>query len=138
MSVIVVSGDENFFFHLFRKVKTAATVFGIDIIDKPVIIKLKFLINLASAAQAFIYILLSGIFNIVLLNSSGEIRVYLDYNNVINADLVKEIKTFLYIFEYVLVRGSYKLRFRTNETRQSVKHDIQRFKTVTDVETELR
>jgi hypothetical protein len=117
ISVIVVSGDENFFFHLFRKAKTATTIFGVDIIDKPVIIKLEFLINLAFAAQAFIYILLSDIFNITLLNSSGEIRVYLDYNNVINADLVKKIKTFLYIFEYVLVRENYKLRFRISEAR---------------------
>jgi hypothetical protein len=124
ISVIVVSGGENFFLYLLKKIKTATTVFGIDIIDKPVIIKLEFLINLVSAAQAFIYILPNGIFNIVLLNFSGEIRVYFDYNSVINADLVKKIKIFLYIFEYVLVRGNYKLRFRANEARQSVRHDI--------------
>jgi hypothetical protein len=117
INVIVVSGDENFFFYLFKKAETAATVFGIDIINKPVIIKLEFLINLASAAQAFIYVLLSDIFSIALLNFSGEIRVYFDYNNVISADLVREIKTFLYIFEYVLVRENYKLRFRINEAR---------------------
>jgi len=103
INVIVVSGDENFFLHLFKKVEAAATVFGIDIIDKPVIIKLEFLMNLAFAAQAFICILLSGIFNIALLNFSGEIRVYLDYSSVISADLVSEIEIFLYIFEYVLV-----------------------------------
>jgi hypothetical protein len=117
MSVIIVSESENFFFHLLRKAEAAATVFGIDIINKPVIIKLEFLINLVSAAQAFICILLNGIFNITLLDSSGEIRVYLDYNSVISADLVKEIETFLYIFEYVLVRESCKLRFRISETR---------------------
>jgi hypothetical protein len=124
MSVIVVSGNENFFLHLLKKTKTAATIFKVDIIDKPVIIKLEFLINLVSAAQAFIYVLPSGIFSIALLNSSGEIRVYLDYNNVISADLVRKIKTFLYIFKYVLVRESYKLRFRISEARQNVKHDI--------------
>jgi hypothetical protein len=117
ISVIVVSGDENFFLHLFKKAEAAATVFGIDIIDKPVIIKFEFLINLVSATQAFICILLSGIFNIALLNSSGEIRVYLDYNNVISANLVREIETFLYIFEYVLVRENCKLRFRISEAR---------------------
>jgi hypothetical protein len=101
--VIVVNGGENFFLYLLKKAEAAATVFGIDIIDKPVIIKLEFLMNLASAAQAFICVLLNGIFNIVLLNSSGEIRVYFDYSSVISADLVKEIETFLYIFEYVLV-----------------------------------
>jgi hypothetical protein len=115
--VIIVSGGENFFLHLLRKAEAAVTVFEIDVIDKPVIIKLELLINLAFAAQAFIYILSSGIFNIALLNSSGEIRVYLDYSNVISADLVKKIEIFLYIFEYVLVRGNYKLRFRINETR---------------------
>jgi hypothetical protein len=117
ISVIVVSEGEDFFLHLFKKIKAAATVFGIDIINKPVIIKLEFLINLVSAAQAFIYVLLNDIFNIALLNSSGEIRVYLDYNNVISADLVKKIKTFLYIFEYVFVRRNYKLRFRISEAR---------------------
>jgi hypothetical protein len=117
MSVIVVSENENFFLHLFKKAEAATIVFGVDVIDKPVIIKLEFLINLVSAAQAFICILLSGIFNIALFNSSGEIRIYLDYNSVISADLVKKIKTFLYIFEYVLVRKSCKLRFRINETR---------------------
>jgi hypothetical protein len=122
INVIIVSESENFFLHLLKKAETAAIVFGVDIIDKPVIIKLEFLIKLASAAQAFIYILPSGIFSIALLNSSGKIRVYLDNSNVISADLVKEIKTFLYIFEYVLVRGNYKLRFRANETRQSVKY----------------
>jgi hypothetical protein len=115
--VIVVSGDENFFLHLFRKAEAAATVFEIDIINKPVIIKLEFLINLVFAAQAFIYVLLSGIFSIALLNFSGEIRVYLDYNNVISADLVKKIEIFLYIFEYVLVRGNCKLRFRISEAK---------------------
>jgi hypothetical protein len=115
--VIVVSEGENFFFRLLRKTEAAATVFGIDVIDKPVIIKLEFLINLVSAAQAFICVLLSGIFNIVLLNFSGEIRVYLDYNSVISADLVKKIEIFLYIFEYVLVRESCKLRFRVYEAR---------------------
>jgi hypothetical protein len=115
--VIVVSENKFFFLYLFKKAKAAATVFGIDIIDKPVIIKFEFLINLIFAAQAFIYILLSGIFNIVLLNFSGEIRVYFDYNSVISADLVKEIEIFLYIFEYVLVRENYKLRFRINEAR---------------------
>jgi hypothetical protein len=115
--VIVVSESENFFLYLLKKAKTATTIFGIDIIDKPVIIKLEFLINLVSAAQAFIYILPNGIFNIVLLNSSGEIRIYLNYNNVINANLVKKIETFLYIFEYVLVRENCKLRFRANEAR---------------------
>jgi hypothetical protein len=115
--VIVVSEGENFFFYLFKKVEAAATVFGIDIINKPVIIKLEFLINLVSAAQAFICVLPSGIFNIVLLNFSGEIRVYFNYNSVISADLVKKIEIFLYIFEYVLVRKSYKLRFRINKTR---------------------
>jgi hypothetical protein len=117
MSVIVVSESENFFLYLLRKAKAAATVFGVDVIDKPVIIKLEFLMNLASAAQAFICVLPSGIFNIVLFNSSGEIRVYLDYNSVVSADLVKEIEIFLYIFEYVLVRGSCKLRFRASEAR---------------------
>jgi hypothetical protein len=112
-----VSGNENFFLYLLKKTETATTIFGINIIDKPVIIKLEFLINLASAAQAFICILPNGIFNITLLNSSGEIRVYLDYNSVISADLVKEIETFLYIFEYVLVRENCKLRFRANEAR---------------------
>jgi len=73
--------------------------------------------NLVFAAKVFIYILLSGIFNIILLNSGGKIRVYLDYNSVINADFVKKIKTFLYVFEYVLVRKSYKLNFRINEAR---------------------
>jgi hypothetical protein len=115
--VIIVSGSENFFFHLLKKAKAAAAVFGIDVINKPTIIKHKFLINLASAAKAFIYILLSGIFNITLFNFSGEIRVHLDYNNVINADLVSEVKTFLYIFEYVLVRENCKLRFRASEAR---------------------
>jgi hypothetical protein len=138
MSVIVVSGNENFFLYLLKKAEAAATVFGVDIIDKPVIIKLEFLINLASATQAFICVLSSGIFNIILLNSSGEIRVYLDYNSVINANLVRKIEIFLYIFEYVLVRGNYKLRFRASEARQSVRHDIQGSKTVTNVETELR
>jgi hypothetical protein len=117
MSVIVVSGNENFFFHLLGKAEAAATVFGVDIIDKPVIIKLEFLINLVSAAQAFIYVLLNGIFSIALLNFSGEIRVYFDYNNVISANLIREIEIFLYIFEYVLVRGNCKLRFRVNEAR---------------------
>jgi hypothetical protein len=117
INVIVVSESENFFLYLFRKAEAAATVFGIDIIDKPVVIKLEFLMNLVFAAQAFIYILLNDIFSIALLNSSGEIRVYFDYSNVISADLVREIEIFLYIFEYVLVRGSYKLRFRINETR---------------------
>jgi hypothetical protein len=112
-----VSGNENFFLYLLRKAEAAATVFEVDIINKPVIIKLEFLINLVSAAQAFIYVLLNDIFNIALLNSSGEIRVYLDYNNVISADLVKKIKTFLYIFEYVFVRRNYKLRFRISEAR---------------------
>jgi hypothetical protein len=65
ISVIVVSGNENFFFHLLKKVEAAATVFGIDIINKLIIIKHEFLMNLASAAQAFIYVLLSGIFNII-------------------------------------------------------------------------
>jgi hypothetical protein len=115
--VIIVNGNENFFLHLLKKVKTTTTIFEIDIIDKPVIIKFEFLINLASAAQAFICVLLSGIFNIALLNSSGEIRVYLNYNSVISADLVKKIKIFLYIFEYVLVRENYKLRFRISEAR---------------------
>jgi hypothetical protein len=73
INVIIVSGDENFFLHLLRKAEAAATVFGIDIIDKPVIIKLEFLMNLISAAQAFICILSSGIFNIVLFNFNGEI-----------------------------------------------------------------
>jgi hypothetical protein len=50
MSVIVVSEGENFFLYLFGKVEAAAIIFGIDIIDKPVIIKLEFLMNLASAA----------------------------------------------------------------------------------------
>jgi hypothetical protein len=117
MNVIIVSGGENFFFYLFRKAEAATAVFRVDIINKPTVIKYKFLINLASAAKAFIYVLLSGIFNIALLNSNGEIRVYLDYNNVISANLVSEIEIFLYIFEYVLVRESYKLRFRISETR---------------------
>jgi hypothetical protein len=64
MNVIIVSGGENFFLHLLKKAETAATVFGIDIIDKPIVIKHEFLINLASAAQAFIYILPGGIFSI--------------------------------------------------------------------------
>jgi hypothetical protein len=117
MSVIVVSGGENFFLYLFKKAEAAATVFGVDIIDKPVVIKLEFLINLVFAAQAFICVLLSDIFSIVLFNSSGEIRVYLDYNNVISANLVKKIEIFLYIFEYVLVRKNCKLRFRINEAK---------------------
>jgi hypothetical protein len=112
-----VSEDENFFLYLLRKVEAVTIVFGVDIIDKPVIIKLEFLINLVSATQAFIYILSNGIFNIVLFDSSGEIRVYFDYNSVVSADLVRKIKTFLYIFEYVLVRGSCKLRFRASEAR---------------------
>jgi hypothetical protein len=112
-----VSGGENFFFYLFKKAEAAAIVFGIDVIDKPVIIKLEFLMNLVSAAQAFICILSSDIFNIALLNFSGEIRIYFDYNNVVSADLVKKIEIFLYIFEYVLVRGSCKLRFRASEAR---------------------
>jgi hypothetical protein len=98
MNVIIVSGNENFFLHLFKKAETAATIFGIDIIDKPVIIKLEFLINLASAAQAFIYVLLNDIFSIALLNSSGEIRVYFDYNSVVNADLVKKNRNILIYF----------------------------------------
>jgi hypothetical protein len=117
ISVIVVSGNENFFFHLLKKAKAAAIIFGVDIIDKPVIIKFEFLINLAFAAQAFICVLLSGIFNIILFNFSGEIRVYLDYNSVISADLVKKIEIFLYIFEYVLVRENCKLRFRASAAR---------------------
>jgi hypothetical protein len=63
--VIIVNGNENFFLHLFKKAETAATVFGIDIIDKPIVIKYEFLVNLASAAQAFICVLLNGIFNII-------------------------------------------------------------------------
>jgi hypothetical protein len=101
--VIIVSGGENFFLHLLGKAEAAAVIFGVDIIDEPTIIKYKFLINLAFAAKAFIYVLLNGIFNIALLNFSGEIRVYLDYSSVISADLVSEIEIFLYIFEYVLV-----------------------------------
>jgi hypothetical protein len=62
--VIIVSGGENFFLHLFGKAEAATTVFGIDIIDKPIIIKLEFLINLVFAAQTFIYVLLNGIVGI--------------------------------------------------------------------------
>jgi hypothetical protein len=64
MSVIIVSGDKNFFLHLLEKTEAAATVFGIDIIDKFIIIKHEFLVNLVSAAQAFIYVLSGGIFSI--------------------------------------------------------------------------
>jgi hypothetical protein len=117
INVIVVSGGENFFLHLLKKAEAAVIVFGVDIINKLVIIKLEFLINLVFAAQAFICVLLSDIFNIVLFDFSGEIRVYLDYSNVVSADLVKKIEIFLYIFEYVLVRGNYKLRFRISEAR---------------------
>jgi hypothetical protein len=65
MNVIIVSGNENFFLHLLKKTEATATVFGIDIIDKPIVIKHEFLVNLASAAQAFIYVLPSGIFSII-------------------------------------------------------------------------
>jgi hypothetical protein len=65
INVIVVSGDENFFLYLLKKTEAAATIFGIDIIDKPIIIKHEFLVNLVSAAQAFIYVLPSDIFNII-------------------------------------------------------------------------
>jgi hypothetical protein len=65
ISVIIVSEGENFFFHLFKKAEAAATVFGVDIIDKLIIIKHEFLVNLAFAAQAFICVLLGGIFNII-------------------------------------------------------------------------
>jgi hypothetical protein len=117
ISVIIVSGGENFFLYSLKKAEAAATVFGVDIIDKSIIIKHEFLINLVSAAKAFVYILLSDIFNIILFNSSGEIRVHFDDSNVISADFVKKIKIFLYIFEYVLVRGNCKLRFRINEAK---------------------
>ena len=75
MSVIIVSGGENFFLHLLGKAEAAATVFGVDVIDKPIVVEHEFLMNLASAAQAFICVLPSGIFSITLLDSGGEIRV---------------------------------------------------------------
>jgi hypothetical protein len=64
INVIIVSGGENFFFHLLKKAEAAAIIFEIDVIDKPIIIKHEFLVNLVSAAQTFIYILLGGIFSI--------------------------------------------------------------------------
>ena len=124
MSVIIVSGGENFFLHLLGKAEAAATVFGVDVIDKPIVVEHEFLMNLASAAQAFICVLPSGIFSITLLDSGGEIRVHFDHSSVVSADLVREVETFLYIFEYVLVRGSCELSFSVSEARQSVGHDI--------------
>jgi hypothetical protein len=97
INVIIINGGENFFLHLLRKTETTAAVFEIDIIDKFIIIKHEFLINLVSAVKAFIYVLLNDIFNIILFNSDGEIRVYLNYSSVIGADLVKKKRKYFYI-----------------------------------------
>ena len=68
-----MSGGEDLFLDLFRKVETTAVILGVDIIDKSTVVEHEFLMNLIFAAKAFIYILLGSIFSVTLFNSDNEV-----------------------------------------------------------------
>ena len=115
-----------------------AAVFRVDVIDKPTVFEHKFLVNLGPAAKAFVCILLNSIFSVTLLNSGGEVWVHLNHCGVLSADFTRKVKTLLYIFEYVFIRGSCDSSLHISEARQSVRNDVQGLRIMMDVETELR
>jgi hypothetical protein len=123
---------------LLGKAGTTAVVFGVDVIDKPTVFKHEFLVNLGSAAKAFVCILINSIFSVALLNSGGKVWVYLNHCGIISANFTRKVETFLYIFEFVFIRGSCDSSLHISEARQSVRNDVQGLRTMMDVETELR